>query len=109
MHRVGSGKASGVKLVPKPNMRIKPNNQIILDRSRPGLTTTAIGTEDPQGTNGNWATLGQRKRRKVCSKAEREEERQNSETESRDFEYWDYVLERRGMKVSHSKTEYMCE
>ncbi|KAK3514022.1 hypothetical protein QTP70_001284 [Hemibagrus guttatus] len=32
------------------------------DRSRPGLTTTAIGTVDLQGAGGNWATVGRRSR-----------------------------------------------
>ncbi|KAK3556632.1 hypothetical protein QTP70_010826 [Hemibagrus guttatus] len=30
------------------------------NRSRPGLTTTAIGAVDLQGTGGNWATVGRR-------------------------------------------------
>ncbi|KAK3513133.1 hypothetical protein QTP70_003775 [Hemibagrus guttatus] len=34
----------------------------IPDRSRPGLTTTAIGTVDLQGAGGNWATVGRRSR-----------------------------------------------
>ncbi|KAK3548232.1 hypothetical protein QTP70_005139 [Hemibagrus guttatus] len=34
----------------------------IPDRSRPGLTTTAIGAVDLQGVGGNWATVGQRSR-----------------------------------------------
>ncbi|KAK3543997.1 hypothetical protein QTP70_032756, partial [Hemibagrus guttatus] len=34
----------------------------ILDRSRPGLTTTAIGAVDLQGAGGNWATVGRRSR-----------------------------------------------
>ncbi|KAK3553518.1 hypothetical protein QTP70_004198 [Hemibagrus guttatus] len=34
----------------------------IPDRSRPGLTTTAIGAVDLQGTSGNWATVGRRSR-----------------------------------------------
>ncbi|KAK3508690.1 hypothetical protein QTP70_004204 [Hemibagrus guttatus] len=34
----------------------------IPDRSRPGLTTTAIGAVDLQGAGGNWATVGQRSR-----------------------------------------------
>ncbi|KAK3558413.1 hypothetical protein QTP86_018017, partial [Hemibagrus guttatus] len=32
----------------------------IPDRSRPGLTTTAIGAVDLQGAGGNWATVGRR-------------------------------------------------
>ncbi|KAK3561745.1 hypothetical protein QTP86_012992 [Hemibagrus guttatus] len=34
----------------------------ISDRARPGLTMTAIGAVDLQGTGGNWATVGQRSR-----------------------------------------------
>ncbi|KAK3565340.1 hypothetical protein QTP86_006568 [Hemibagrus guttatus] len=34
----------------------------IPDRSRPGLTTTAIGAIDLQGAGGNWATVGRRSR-----------------------------------------------
>ncbi|KAK3555021.1 hypothetical protein QTP86_005710 [Hemibagrus guttatus] len=42
-------------------MRIVSTN-FILDRSRPGLTTTAIGAVDLQGAGGNWATVGGRSR-----------------------------------------------
>ncbi|KAK3541390.1 hypothetical protein QTP86_024010 [Hemibagrus guttatus] len=42
-------------------MRIVSTN-FILDRSRPGLTTTAIGAVDLQGAGGNWATVGRRSR-----------------------------------------------
>ncbi|KAK3556559.1 hypothetical protein QTP70_009539 [Hemibagrus guttatus] len=42
-------------------MRIVSTN-FIPDRSRPGLTTTAIGAVDLQGAGGNWATVGQRSR-----------------------------------------------
>ncbi|KAK3518697.1 hypothetical protein QTP70_008580 [Hemibagrus guttatus] len=34
----------------------------IRDRSRPGLTTTAVGAVDPQGADGNRATVGRRSR-----------------------------------------------
>ncbi|MCJ8743810.1 hypothetical protein PDJAM_G00098470 [Pangasius djambal] len=40
-------------------MRIGTLN-FIPDRSRPGLTTTAIGAVDLQGAGGNWATVGRR-------------------------------------------------
>ncbi|KAK3542438.1 hypothetical protein QTP86_025900, partial [Hemibagrus guttatus] len=40
-------------------MRIVSTN-FIPDRSRPGLTTTAIGAIDLQGAGGNWATVGRR-------------------------------------------------
>ncbi|KAK3560349.1 hypothetical protein QTP86_006433 [Hemibagrus guttatus] len=43
-------------------MRIVITLNFILDRSRPGLTTTAIGAVDLQVTGGNWATVGQRSR-----------------------------------------------
>ncbi|KAK3540327.1 hypothetical protein QTP70_029586 [Hemibagrus guttatus] len=42
-------------------MRIVSTN-FIPDRSRPGLTTTAIGVVDLQGAGGNWATVGRRSR-----------------------------------------------
>ncbi|KAK3561661.1 hypothetical protein QTP86_012493 [Hemibagrus guttatus] len=42
-------------------MRIVSTN-FISDRSRPGLTTTAIGAVDLQGAGGNWATVGRRSR-----------------------------------------------
>ncbi|KAK3505645.1 hypothetical protein QTP70_004655, partial [Hemibagrus guttatus] len=38
------------------------STNFIPDRSRPGLTTTAIGAVDLQGTGGNWATVGGRSR-----------------------------------------------
>ncbi|KAK3553472.1 hypothetical protein QTP70_003516 [Hemibagrus guttatus] len=42
-------------------MRIVSTN-FIPDRSRPGLTTTAIGAVDLQGAGGNWTTVGRRSR-----------------------------------------------
>ncbi|KAK3521359.1 hypothetical protein QTP70_003438 [Hemibagrus guttatus] len=36
------------------------STNFIPDRSRPGLTTTAIGAVDLQGAGGNWATVGRR-------------------------------------------------
>ncbi|KAK3563354.1 hypothetical protein QTP86_021834 [Hemibagrus guttatus] len=42
-------------------MQIVSTN-FIPDRSRPGLTTTAIGAVDLQGAGGNWATVGRRSR-----------------------------------------------
>ncbi|KAK3505658.1 hypothetical protein QTP70_020899, partial [Hemibagrus guttatus] len=38
------------------------SKNFIPDRSRPGLTTTAIGAVDLQGAGGNWATVGRRSR-----------------------------------------------
>ncbi|KAK3535401.1 hypothetical protein QTP70_013113, partial [Hemibagrus guttatus] len=43
-------------------MRIISTLNFIPDRSRPGLTTTAIGAVDLQGAGGNWATVGGRSR-----------------------------------------------
>ncbi|KAK3573265.1 hypothetical protein QTP86_019235 [Hemibagrus guttatus] len=44
-------------------VRILPcRTNCIPDRSRPGLTTTAIGAVDLQGAGGNWATVGRRSR-----------------------------------------------
>ncbi|KAK3517734.1 hypothetical protein QTP70_017145 [Hemibagrus guttatus] len=40
----------------------KSYTNFIPDRSRPGLTTTAIGAVDLQGAGGNWATVGRRSR-----------------------------------------------
>ncbi|KAK3518497.1 hypothetical protein QTP70_001481 [Hemibagrus guttatus] len=40
----------------------KVDTNFIPDRSRPGLTTTAIGAVDLQGAGGNWATVGRRSR-----------------------------------------------
>ncbi|KAK3555014.1 hypothetical protein QTP86_005706 [Hemibagrus guttatus] len=43
-------------------MRIVSTLNFIPDRSRPRLTTTAIGAVDLQGAGGNWATVGGRSR-----------------------------------------------
>ncbi|KAK3548874.1 hypothetical protein QTP70_021261 [Hemibagrus guttatus] len=43
-------------------LKIHENTNFIPDRSRPGLTTTAIGAVDLQGAGGNWATVGRRSR-----------------------------------------------
>ncbi|KAK3510392.1 hypothetical protein QTP70_005867 [Hemibagrus guttatus] len=40
----------------------KSTLNFIPDRSRPGLTTTAIGAVDLQSAGGNWATVGRRSR-----------------------------------------------
>ncbi|MCI4382162.1 hypothetical protein PGIGA_G00260620 [Pangasianodon gigas] len=50
------------KTLPNLIMRIVSTLNFIPDRSRPGLTTTAIGTGDLQGASGNWATVGRRSR-----------------------------------------------
>ncbi|KAK3549277.1 hypothetical protein QTP70_034483 [Hemibagrus guttatus] len=54
----------GCDLLTLPNltMRIVSTLNFIPDRSRPGLTTTAIGAVDLQGGGGNWATVGRRSR-----------------------------------------------
>ncbi|KAF7709811.1 hypothetical protein HF521_016661 [Silurus meridionalis] len=38
--------------------------KFIPDGSRPGLTTTTTGIVSRQGTGGNWATVGRRRRRR---------------------------------------------
>ncbi|KAK3565302.1 hypothetical protein QTP86_005478 [Hemibagrus guttatus] len=43
-------------------MASRLGTNFIPDRSRPGLTTTAIGAVDLQGAGGNWATVGRRSR-----------------------------------------------
>ncbi|KAK3553264.1 hypothetical protein QTP86_032782 [Hemibagrus guttatus] len=50
-----------VKEKEKADKRLASTN-FIPDRSRPGLTTTAIGAVDLQGAGGNWATVGRRSR-----------------------------------------------
>ncbi len=56
--------------VPSPNcakLNMQIINQIsIPDQSRPGLTTTATGTagHDWQSTGGNYANVGQKRRRR---------------------------------------------
>ncbi|KAK3568140.1 hypothetical protein QTP86_031379 [Hemibagrus guttatus] len=40
----------------------RDSTNFIPDRSRPGLTMTAIGAVDLQGAGGNWATVGRRSR-----------------------------------------------
>ncbi|KAK3525604.1 hypothetical protein QTP70_000427 [Hemibagrus guttatus] len=56
-----------------PSKNIYTSTYFILDRSRPGLTTTAIGGVDLQGASGNWATVGRRSRggRRVCRQREK--------------------------------------
>ena len=44
----------------------------IPDRSRPGLTTTAIGAVDLQGAGGNWITVGRRRRGGKCVRTKKE-------------------------------------
>ena len=44
----------------------------IPDRSRPGLTTTAIGAVHLQGAGGNWTTVGRRRRGGRCVRRKRE-------------------------------------
>ncbi|KAK3516279.1 hypothetical protein QTP70_008640 [Hemibagrus guttatus] len=47
---------------PEPDALNLTGTNFIPDRSRPGLTTTAIGAVDLQGAGGNWATVGRRSR-----------------------------------------------
>lgn len=47
----------------------------ILDRSRPGLTMNATGTGGQEGTGGNYATDGQKRRRRVGDAVSRDSEK----------------------------------
>ncbi|KAK3572741.1 hypothetical protein QTP86_007058, partial [Hemibagrus guttatus] len=47
---------------PHDHLTSLKSTNFIPDRSRPGLTTTAIGAVDLQGAGGNWATVGRRSR-----------------------------------------------
>ncbi|KAK3522213.1 hypothetical protein QTP70_032774, partial [Hemibagrus guttatus] len=58
-------------------MRIVSTN-FIPDRSRPGLTTTAIGAVDLQGAGGNWSTVGGRSRGGRRVRRQREKRRGKS-------------------------------
>ncbi|KAK3573123.1 hypothetical protein QTP86_014136 [Hemibagrus guttatus] len=58
-------------------MRIVSTN-FIPDRSRPGLTTTAIGAVDLQGAGGNWATVGRRSRGGTRVRRQREKRKGKS-------------------------------
>ncbi|KAK3524762.1 hypothetical protein QTP86_002705 [Hemibagrus guttatus] len=50
----------------------------IPDQSRPGLTTTAIGSVDLQGAGGNWATVGRRSRGRRRVHRQREKRKDKS-------------------------------
>ncbi|KAK2921658.1 hypothetical protein Q8A73_001143 [Channa argus] len=50
----------------------------IPDRSGPGLTTTATGAVDLQGTGGNWTTVGRRRRRRGGRCVRRQREKRKS-------------------------------
>uniref|UniRef100_A0A673K0B0 Craniofacial development protein 2-like n=1 Tax=Sinocyclocheilus rhinocerous TaxID=307959 RepID=A0A673K0B0_9TELE len=63
-------------------MRIT-NMTSIPDRSGPGLTTTAIGAVDLQGTGGNWATVGRRRRGGRCVRGGRRVRRQREKRKGR--------------------------
>ena len=61
------GRASGVKIYAKSILRIMEQVFIqytIPDQSGLGLLTTATGTVSQQGISGNYATVGQRRRRR---------------------------------------------
>ncbi|KAK3537337.1 hypothetical protein QTP70_008218 [Hemibagrus guttatus] len=64
----------------------------IPDRSRPGLTTTAIGAVDLQGAGGNWATVGRR------SRGGRRVRRQREKRKGKGTELAD-VMERRKVDI----------
>ncbi|KAK3553379.1 hypothetical protein QTP70_003540 [Hemibagrus guttatus] len=64
----------------------------IPDRSRPGLTTTAIGAVDLQGAGGNWATVGRR------SKGGRRVRRQREKRKGKGRELAD-MMERRKVDI----------
>ncbi|KAF7693242.1 hypothetical protein C0J45_16617 [Silurus meridionalis] len=51
------------------------NQNFIQDRSRPGLLMTATGVVSQQGTCGNWATVGQRRRRRGLRPLQRRQEK----------------------------------
>ncbi|KAF7706367.1 hypothetical protein HF521_019621 [Silurus meridionalis] len=53
-------------------MRIT-NKNFIPDWSRPGLPMTATGIVSLQGTGGNWATVGQRRRKKGEKRLQRQQ------------------------------------
>ena len=55
-------------------MRIESKQISIPDRSRPGSTTTAIGAVSQQGTGRNYATVGQRRRRRGGRRVQRRRE-----------------------------------
>uniref|UniRef100_A0A3B3BTI6 ribonuclease H n=1 Tax=Oryzias melastigma TaxID=30732 RepID=A0A3B3BTI6_ORYME len=58
-------------------MRLRPTKSIP-DRSRPGLTTTAIGAVHRQGAGGNWTTVGGRRRGGRRVRREREKRKVTS-------------------------------
>ncbi|KAK3548937.1 hypothetical protein QTP70_021683 [Hemibagrus guttatus] len=82
-------------------MRIVSTN-FIPDRSRPGLTTTAIGAVDLQGAGGNWATVGRR------SRGGRRARRQREKRKGKGRELAD-VMERRKEEFVRNVLEVGCE
>ena len=68
---VAAGRTFGVKPCAKP-YKTRNDNELITDRLRPGLPTTASGVAR-QGTYGNYVNTGLREneRRKVSEEAER--------------------------------------
>ncbi|KAK3520909.1 hypothetical protein QTP86_002418, partial [Hemibagrus guttatus] len=59
--KLPKGREGESKVLPELSSAGNSTN-FIPDRSRPGLTTTAIGAVDLQGAGGNWATVGRRSR-----------------------------------------------
>ncbi|KAK3566541.1 hypothetical protein QTP86_034045 [Hemibagrus guttatus] len=78
------------------------NTNFIPDRSRPGLTTTAIGAVDLQGAGGNWATVGRR------SRGGRRVRRQREKRKGKGRELAD-VMERRKEEFVRNVLEVGCE
>ncbi|KAK3539832.1 hypothetical protein QTP70_013351 [Hemibagrus guttatus] len=88
--------AGNVQMDPEQIQAVKDwqflSTNFIPDRSRPGLTTTAIGAVDLQGAGGNWATVGRR------SKGGRRVRRQREKRKGKGRELAD-VMERRKVDI----------
>ncbi|KAK3565775.1 hypothetical protein QTP86_015038 [Hemibagrus guttatus] len=78
------------------------STNFIPDRSRPGLTTTAIGAVDLQGAGGNWATVGRR------SRGGRRVRRQREKRKGKGRELAD-MMERRKEEFVRNVLEVGCE
>ncbi|KAK3520366.1 hypothetical protein QTP70_024045 [Hemibagrus guttatus] len=75
------GQANEIVLIEWGNNPIEllvNDKNFIPDRSRPGLTTTAIGAVDLQGAGGNWTTVGRRSRGGRRVRREREKRKSKS-------------------------------
>ncbi|KAK3572337.1 hypothetical protein QTP86_030209 [Hemibagrus guttatus] len=95
-----------VQIIYGTQMEIKnyvaDSTNFIPDRSRPGLTTTAIGAVDLQGAGGNWATVGRR------SRGGRRVRRQREKRKGKGRELAD-VMERRKEEFVRNVLEVGCE